>query len=339
MAGSVRQYESILGISSASSTDEIKKAFRSKAKQLHPDVNKNVDAHEQFILLQEAYDYFLNRKQGNNKSENDTAINYEVWVNQRREQARERARAYARMKYDEYLKSEDFKAVSALNVVFDFIGFLIILLLLAGIPVFISLIYGVPGLIVCVLALLLSIKYVIRLIRLTVPDFSGLPDSVSYIIKTSEFQIVFITLLNLFLIMKIGFSTLIDTKWLFLSLIIPSVVVYFFQKLIDIRNKTWAFASWFCIAPLIINLLFVINYSFSSEPVSETYNFKRSLQNTFRGKRETTTILLEQNKYSEYYFLRFFMESSDIGNNSRITYTFKNGLLGFRVCTGYEFKE
>lgn len=46
----------ILGVSRDASESEIKKAFRHKARELHPDVNKAEDAEEQFKELNEAYD-------------------------------------------------------------------------------------------------------------------------------------------------------------------------------------------------------------------------------------------------------------------------------------------
>ena len=38
----------ILGVSKNATDDEIKKAFRKKARQYHPDVNKAPDAEEKF---------------------------------------------------------------------------------------------------------------------------------------------------------------------------------------------------------------------------------------------------------------------------------------------------
>lgn len=46
----------VLGVSHDASEAEIKKAFRHKARELHPDVNKAPDAEEQFKELNEAYD-------------------------------------------------------------------------------------------------------------------------------------------------------------------------------------------------------------------------------------------------------------------------------------------
>ena len=46
----------ILGVSKGASDAEIKKAFRRRARELHPDVNKAADAEDQFKELNEAYD-------------------------------------------------------------------------------------------------------------------------------------------------------------------------------------------------------------------------------------------------------------------------------------------
>lgn len=46
----------VLGVSKQATDDEIKKAFRKKARELHPDVNKAADAEDQFKELNEAYD-------------------------------------------------------------------------------------------------------------------------------------------------------------------------------------------------------------------------------------------------------------------------------------------
>ncbi len=46
----------VLGVSKNATEDEIKKAFRRKARELHPDVNKSPNAEEEFKELNEAYD-------------------------------------------------------------------------------------------------------------------------------------------------------------------------------------------------------------------------------------------------------------------------------------------
>lgn len=52
----------VLGVDRNASEDEIKKAFRKKARKLHPDVNKAPDAEDQFKELNEAYDVLSDPK-------------------------------------------------------------------------------------------------------------------------------------------------------------------------------------------------------------------------------------------------------------------------------------
>ena len=51
------QYCQILEVSETASLDEIVKAYRKKAKAVHPDINPHPQAHIQFVLLNEAFVY------------------------------------------------------------------------------------------------------------------------------------------------------------------------------------------------------------------------------------------------------------------------------------------
>ncbi|MFH0865673.1 MAG: J domain-containing protein [Bacteroidota bacterium] len=53
-------YYQILGISRESTTEQIRRAYRIRAKLLHPDVNKKENSKQLFQLLNEAYQVLIN---------------------------------------------------------------------------------------------------------------------------------------------------------------------------------------------------------------------------------------------------------------------------------------
>ena len=83
-----------LGISENASLVEIKKAYRLKAKEFHPDVNDSPGAAEQFRMISEAYQRIIDFREGRH-SYQQPAIDYEAIL-------REKARAQARMRYQEW---------------------------------------------------------------------------------------------------------------------------------------------------------------------------------------------------------------------------------------------
>lgn len=55
----MKDYYKILNINRSASTDDVKKAYRSAALFWHPDKNKNPDAKDRFIEVNEAYNILI----------------------------------------------------------------------------------------------------------------------------------------------------------------------------------------------------------------------------------------------------------------------------------------
>ena len=59
MAQTKRDYYEVLSVNRTATAEEIKKSFRGKARQLHPDVNKAPDAEARFKEVAEAYEVLI----------------------------------------------------------------------------------------------------------------------------------------------------------------------------------------------------------------------------------------------------------------------------------------
>ncbi|MCG8696981.1 MAG: DnaJ domain-containing protein, partial [Bacteroidales bacterium] len=55
----IQTYFNILKLTHNASVDDIHRAYRIRAKELHPDINTSPHAHNDFLLLQEAYNFLL----------------------------------------------------------------------------------------------------------------------------------------------------------------------------------------------------------------------------------------------------------------------------------------
>ena len=111
------RYHKILGLYPGASEEEIKKAYRKKAFELHPDKNKAPDAHDKFIEVTVAYEFLLSGKTIlESNSTNTTQQQYQyrktaptdpeefkTWYNHSKQKAEEQAK----YRYQEFKKNSD----------------------------------------------------------------------------------------------------------------------------------------------------------------------------------------------------------------------------------------
>ncbi len=133
---SYTEYYRILGLSPGASLQEIKRAYRSKAKLYHPDLNKAPDAQERFIEVNEAYEFLLHlhttpppggrtargasRRHSPYRQPSADEL-FRQWMASERRKARARAAAAARKRYEEFRKSRIYRTSQILSAAYDYL--------------------------------------------------------------------------------------------------------------------------------------------------------------------------------------------------------------------------
>jgi len=113
-------YYYILGVPENATIDTIKKSFREKAKQYHPDINKQANAAEQFRTLFEAYEFLSDTHKRSvydqtrtSKREDDAVASAEF--KQWKHHANDEAQRYSQMPYEQFIKCAIFEVTFAVK--------------------------------------------------------------------------------------------------------------------------------------------------------------------------------------------------------------------------------
>ena len=80
-----KNYYKILGLSENASKKEVKKRYKKLVKKCHPDLNPDPKAHEEFILITEAYDFLMESERAVNKSSKSKNSKFEAYRERSRE--------------------------------------------------------------------------------------------------------------------------------------------------------------------------------------------------------------------------------------------------------------
>jgi hypothetical protein len=111
----ISDFYSLLGLQYGSTVDDIKKAYRKKAREYHPDLNPSVNAMEMFIRVTEAYEFLIKHFSKINNYEESFNTAMEDWNRYNRDIARKRARAYARASYVQFKNTRFYKTTRILD--------------------------------------------------------------------------------------------------------------------------------------------------------------------------------------------------------------------------------
>jgi cytochrome b subunit of formate dehydrogenase len=105
----ISEYYNVLGIRSGSTVEEIKKAYRKKAREFHPDISRLPDAKELFISATEAYEFLLSFHEKIVSDEEAYRQAMEDWRKYRQNRSQKRAKAYAQASFSHFKNTNFYK--------------------------------------------------------------------------------------------------------------------------------------------------------------------------------------------------------------------------------------
>jgi hypothetical protein len=124
------EYYNLLGLPAGSTADEIKKAYRKKARLYHPDINDAPDARDMFILVTEAYEFLLANHDKILSDEEAYQQAMEDWRKYRQHRSRKRADAFARTPYCKFRNTKFYRTTRIFDGTTLIISFAISVLVL-----------------------------------------------------------------------------------------------------------------------------------------------------------------------------------------------------------------
>jgi len=142
------EYYKILDLPSDSSVEEIKKAYRKKARLFHPDINPAPDARDLFICATEAYEFLIAYHEKIKSDEQEYYKAMEEWRKYRRYRTHKRASAYARTPYKTFKNSRFYRTsrfFDGTTILFSF-GISIMVLIFTVYGYIFRLHHPIPGL-------------------------------------------------------------------------------------------------------------------------------------------------------------------------------------------------
>jgi DnaJ domain len=331
----------ILELPKNATEKQVRSSFRKLALQWHPDRNKAPEATEKFVRIHEAYNTLIQH----------LASHKQAWTKRKpvvpepesRESIIERARQNARMRYEEYLNSDQYQQDLTHESFNDLFGFVLSLLCAIGLPWLILGLFGRPGLPAAIaLFVITAMAWVPGLRNIKDVDFSRLKGGLMPFYAESLLAQVIVFGLSISWLGLISFRMMLRPTimiGLFVLVLIGSFLFIRLKK-IHVANSWLTTLS---LASIIIAGLFTLNCIFGYNLRTETYLFKMSGE--FQTYTQTTrltpyhtgekttytenwpTITLQNQQYDAFPQIRFCLEPNEV-NGTTVTYVIGTGILG-----------
>lgn len=120
----------ILDLPVNSSVNDIKKAYRQKAREYHPDINHSPDAIDLFISVTEAYDFLISSHETIQNSEQAYEQAMTDWRKYRQDRSHKRATKYARTSFTTFKNTNFYKTTRIFNGTSIILSFVISVLVM-----------------------------------------------------------------------------------------------------------------------------------------------------------------------------------------------------------------
>lgn len=126
----------ILGLTEGCTLNDLKRAYRIRARQYHPDLNKHPDASDIFIRVTEAYELlYALLSSGKTETADNQSHNSHQREEYLRQRARERAEYYSRIRYENFTRSTTYRTTRIFDGTTIIYG-MIISLLIIGVDIY-----------------------------------------------------------------------------------------------------------------------------------------------------------------------------------------------------------
>jgi hypothetical protein len=346
----INRLYALLGVEPGVTPEELKRAFRKKAKELHPDRSKEPDAHEKFLQLNEAYDFLSKLVESSHQHGGkvvDSEDLYKIWEQTERQRVRKSVKDHLKKKYSGSIRYINDPIYEALEIVFVHFNFLLALFSILIMPVILISAFGSTGIVMSVLAnvflLLFTMSAARNLHRLDIKAFFS---SLKLLLTTKPAKTGILITFNAFAFFVFGVNTLIDLTQLLLSytVISLSALMLVYLKKRRTGEKLASYDVYFrslSAAPAVVSLFLTLNSVFSTTPHTEVYQYTAHTRDSYTEggathKRKSGLIELENGAYSTYAGIRLFINGTDLSDEGTITYTFENGAFGLRVLKKYQ---